>query len=72
MTYSKEGGQMNNELDKKESEYAAELTPFHRSFSKEKSVCEDDGLNVFRGLLWGIALAIPLWALIIFTFNRLF
>jgi len=57
--------------DKKDEEYAAEFMPRTMSFSREATERADDGLNFFRGIIFGSLLAIPLWALTIWAIARL-
>lgn len=60
-----------DDKNKKEEEYAQELTPplmnYRWTRTKEQ---EEDNLGFFRGLFFGVLLAIPLWMLIIWAFFR--
>lgn len=39
---------------------AAETETVYRSYERER----EEGVNAFRGLLWGTLLSLPIWALI--------
>jgi len=62
---------MENKRKKKDEEYAAEFNPQMVNYRLAKTKeGDEDGLGFFRGIFFGVLLAIPLWALIIWAFTR--